>query len=1034
MPTLTEYYIDATNLSLATCVFTDLALTTVAPQGYYADGAIVRYLTVQGVAPNQYGTLSGAVNNNGQGPLDCPSCVTPCSSVDSSQAIRIESNAIYPPVVPLGTDLSGTYRIPINLGEGAGTTGAVIVRVYFRNQYGAGCGLVLDDEDAFGNITISTNNFSASGSTPNLAPAPIQNFPYLGAPDGGYQRNLTYQPPDGAGFNYGGDQTSGLGVPGYGLVDDTKFLYVGGVGVFGAGPPPTLTGIYYSPFIAPACTALDFLQVPNNQPNYDAYSPVGCTDCPGEFVPAPSIPVIANPQVHAAQPTWTWVYSAVANEYIWQAGPTADITVTRDQVQLSTLTKNTNYSDLEGGYRGWYTAVLPKSNPSMTQAMMKLQSLACGASGNNGFSVVINVNCPRTLNFFGYPILAAQPQTMCTEPQDTQVDAFINGDMSAQIFHVPGAQGLSPNNPQFAPLTEYTEGVPNRWDLVFWNSDGSDPVNPTQANGACPPKWVKYRDANGDPKLFEVTHGIITQTDVAYVPEPAACGEIIKTQPNVIGGGIYIAEAATGAATGAIIVRVFTGKNPKGLYTKLIGADGTTIVTRNNSFSVRGATNSAGDLTQAQYEENSDSATIALVGAIEGGSGYVTGNGESLTEVTVYDASSSGPGTGFDTRSVLYYDNACEDSGEGVWGQLVYGEVADVYTQYGVLQNEGIGGGDLFLFEVPIWIGATNTNDDPESAIPCVSFVPPNLVVSPACPVGFAPEGISGGIYNPLGNINLPDNGLNHTYAGPAAPDDSGPVWNQCTIELGDDNNVIYSLFTYPSTTTGCNDECRYPMWLYDGSIGQYIESSVYYQIGVSQPQVQLYKKNVGGGSHGAPGWTMAVIPKLTADEQKIRVEVTSITSNTQFTARIDCPTALEVINTGLAYKADSLNGGTSNSLANMCATGPPATNPGEACYIAHNAFGGDNGMGIATEAPCVPGEVGTGTCATAGAMTSNIPYLNDMVFKDANGENTLDAGYYYFVLPAGPPHGWFYVDIYGVVTCIKSFPNPCGPLTPCGG
>jgi len=1028
MPTLTEYYLDATNLSLATCVFTDLALTTVAPQGYYSDGAIVRYLTVQGVAPNQYGTLSGAVNNNGQGPLDCPSCVTPCSSVDSSQAIRIESN-----FNNLGTELQGTYRIPIYLGSGAGTTGAVVVRVYFRNEYGAGCGLLLDDEDAFGNITVSTNNFSASGSTPNVAPAPVQGFPYLGAPDGGYQRNLTYQPPDGAGFNYGGDQTAGVGNPGYGLVDDTKFLYVGGVGRFNLGAT-TLTGIYYDPFTVPECTVANFLQVPNNKPNYSEFDIFNCPDCPGTGVPAPSIPVIANPQVHAAQPTWTWVYSAASGVYEWQAGPTADITVTRDQVQLSTLTQDTHYYNDDGGYRGWYTAVLPKSNPSMTQAMMKLQSLACDAYSpggllNNGLSMVINVSCPRTLNFFGYPILSAQPQTMCTEPQDTQVDAFINGDMSTQIFHVPGAQGLSPNFPLYAPLTEYTEGVPNRWDLVFYNSDGSNPVNPTLPNGTCTPKWVKYRDANGDPKLFEVTHGIITQTDVAYVPEPATCGQIIKTQPNVIGGGIYVAEAATGAATGAIIVRVFTGKNPKGLYTKLIGADGTTIVTRNNSFSVRGATNSAGDLTQAQYEENSDSATIALVGAIEGGSGYVTGDGESLTEITVYDENSGPAGNqGFPTRSVMNYDNACEDSGEGTWGQLVYGEVPDVYTSNGVLQSEGIGGGDLSLFEVPIWIGATNTNDDPESAIPCVSEAG-GVIVSPACAVGFAPQGISGGIYNPLGNINLPDNGQNHTYIGPAAPDDSGPVWNECTVEVADDS-VIYSLFTYPSTTTGCNDECRYPMWFYDGSIGQYIESSVYYQIGVSQPQVQLYKKNVGGGSHAAPGWTMAVIPKLTADEQKIRVEVTSITSNTQFTARIDCPTALEVINTGLVYKADSLNGSTSNSLANMCATGPPATNPGEPCYIAHNAFGGDNDMGIATEAPCVPGEVGTGTCATAGAMTSNIPYLNDMVFKDANGENKLDAGEYYYVLPAGPPHGWFKVDEYGVVRCIKS----CNDLTPCGG
>ena len=46
MPNLTQYYLDGTNLSLATCVFLDAALTTVAPQGYYGDGAIIRYQTV----------------------------------------------------------------------------------------------------------------------------------------------------------------------------------------------------------------------------------------------------------------------------------------------------------------------------------------------------------------------------------------------------------------------------------------------------------------------------------------------------------------------------------------------------------------------------------------------------------------------------------------------------------------------------------------------------------------------------------------------------------------------------------------------------------------------------------------------------------------------------------------------------------------------------------------------------------------------------------------------------------------------------
>ena len=1032
MPTSTEYFLDATNLSLATCVFTDIALTTVAPQGYYSDGAIVRYLTVQGVAPNQYGTLSGALSAFGAGPIECETCITPCNDLDASKAIRIKVDAAYPPTAPLGTDLHGTYKIPIDLGSGTGTTGAVIVRVYFRNEYGAGCGLLLDNEDEFGNITISTNNFSASGSTPSVAPTPPDGFPYLGAPDGGYQRSLTYQ-PDGT-LNYGGDPSGGLA--GYPLTDDTKFLYVGGAGRFQGGPPATsFGGIYYNPFPPTNCAAPPtWLQVPNNKPNYYEYDAVNCPDCPGgppTTVPAPSIPFIANPSITHAPPggipTWTWSTN-LGPQYEWVAGPAdASVTVSRDQVQLSTLTQNTHYYNTEGGYRGWYTAVLPKSDPSMTRAVMKLQILACNAESpglpisDNGLDIVINTNCPKKLSRISYPILGAQPQYMCSEPYPTQLQAFTSGDMSNEVFHVPGAQGVSPNFPQYAPLTEYTEGVPNRWDLVFKDENGEQPLYGDNSNPSTP-YWCRYIDANGDPKLFEITHGIITQTNVSYVPEPAACGDIIQTDSSIAGGGIYRLQASLGVATGAVIVRVFTGQNPKGLFVKLLNTDGT-VVTKSNSFSIRGSENASGDLSDTQYAYNSMS-TINNnnSGASSGGSGYnLSGsNGIYIEETTIYEAGVGLPGT--PTRTTCYLDpTVCDSSSLGQ--TTVYGQDPNSYDQYGSPYSDS--GEELYLFDLPVYIGGMNTNNNPTSAIPCV--VEAGGVISTFCDIGFAPEGIANGIYNPLGNINLPGNGF--TYVGPAAPDED--LFNLCPIEIwmGGTGDTSYNLWTYPATTTACNQTCTYPIWLYDGSGGLYIQTSIYHQIGISTPQVQLYGTDNVNDLYDSPGWVMCVINKADAVEQRLNLEVTSITSNTEFTAKVECPQLLPQIANLLVYKASTLNGADANSISSMCASGPPATNPGEPCYIAHNAFGGDNDDGLTTSAPCVPGVAGgTNTCSNAGTLDGDIPYLNDMVFKDDSAATQLDSGYYYYTMPITLTPMWMYVDEFGIVTCIKD----CSELVAC--
>jgi len=93
------YYIDAPTFASATGIFTDAALTTCAPDGYYSDGVIYRELTAC--------VLGSAVT--------CPSCLTPCGT----------------PISGSGSN-DGVYDIPFTVGSG---TGAIIVTITPTGTY-----------------------------------------------------------------------------------------------------------------------------------------------------------------------------------------------------------------------------------------------------------------------------------------------------------------------------------------------------------------------------------------------------------------------------------------------------------------------------------------------------------------------------------------------------------------------------------------------------------------------------------------------------------------------------------------------------------------------------------------------------------------------------------------------------------------------------------------------------------------------------------------------------------------------------------
>jgi hypothetical protein len=90
------YYINGTTLSNSTAVFTDAALTTCAPDGFYSDGS--------GIARNQDSCVLGPIQN-------CPECLTGCDT----GALSVLTG-------------QGTFLLNVDLGDTASDVGAVIIK------------------------------------------------------------------------------------------------------------------------------------------------------------------------------------------------------------------------------------------------------------------------------------------------------------------------------------------------------------------------------------------------------------------------------------------------------------------------------------------------------------------------------------------------------------------------------------------------------------------------------------------------------------------------------------------------------------------------------------------------------------------------------------------------------------------------------------------------------------------------------------------------------------------------------------------
>ena len=117
MATLGTFYLDAPSLSTATVIYSNAALTTVAANGYYSDGSIMRQQLAGVLLP----------------PVICPECAVPCGSTISASGAQ------------------GVYYISTDLGS---ATGAVVIR--FNPQFVPDGILAVYDGETYNGVSSPT--------------------------------------------------------------------------------------------------------------------------------------------------------------------------------------------------------------------------------------------------------------------------------------------------------------------------------------------------------------------------------------------------------------------------------------------------------------------------------------------------------------------------------------------------------------------------------------------------------------------------------------------------------------------------------------------------------------------------------------------------------------------------------------------------------------------------------------------------------------------------------------------------------------
>ena len=323
----------------------------------------------------------------------------------------------------------------------------------------------------------------------------------------------------------------------------------------------------------------------------------------------------------------------------------------------------------------------------------------------------------------------------------------------------------------------------------------------------------------------------------------------------------------------------------------------------------------------------------------------------------------------------------------------------------GGTRNTASGGGEPLPYPPNdyegVWVGRVIDSDCNGTARGYVKYPFSNCYWDEGLQVNITPNNLKCGNGAGMGKLNLPTNGVHNS-----SPDQYGSVWSGSTCQTptstpptdGTDYATMLSPwaysngdFVYPDSTTNfASGVDLFDVYAWNESENEWASDGLKTPIIVKTRQVQI------SATH--PSMMMCVIPKPVATQETTIITIKSIVCNSGFVIWTEAVGPINTINSGGTVTVIS---GATPFTSSAAACAAPVVNTD--FYVVHGAYERDN-LDISYKTP------GVGTSN----LIQNLPYLNDLLFKDVNGVNKADAGYYKCAVGAG--FRWFRVDEYGVI------------------
>ena len=710
---------------------------------------------------------------------------------------------------------------------------------------------------------------------------------------------------------------------------------------------------------------------------YESPTPVTTFIAPPAACPAGSVippvpdngqtPVtgVASPATFTNYPNYTW--DEETSTYI-SAG-TSTITIVTEQVQFGPA--------VYAGSESWMMAVFPKTDEAAVNIKLIMQAIAC----HDGESTArVNIECPQQL-----------PSISVSNAQSTVDDvciASVPGNIF--VYHAPGAKGTTNLFTQpldSFPETVYPSNFPNLNDFVFQDANA---VTYAQAG------YYRYYDIFlNEERYFQVDqYGVIIQTQQQCIPPEPATPEVVSCGDALVasgeGPGTYKILFNTGANTGVIVFRAYTGIQPDGILLKHYDINGNEITTR-NAFSCSGHSpgyNCSGDLWEADFDTTGATNTGGNLGF--GSRNTSSGGGANMPYPT------SNSMTNNPTVSEPVFMGRLDIGPTTPADECTAAQAGSVKYPYVFFngQNWGLNPNNLCPLNTSVYgknnlppNGAHQLGSDTygalassasDSQMPNVNYDTQQTIIDILTPYPINQDVVIGqSSFGPIYGPNLDQPIGEQEYVYPA-----------CTVLYepgfaGPDGTGLYTLYTYSNDLGGWDETPP-------NSETTSTNNSGYITIKPRQVQVNSLH----------PGMIHAALKKANATDEVVEVTVQSLFCSSSFLVWLECANLISLLDSGGVIPLSSgINGQPTFELA--CAA--PLT-PGNDMYVIHGAYERDGSTYK------LPGVGGSG-------LNKNLPYLGDLAFSNDTATNIKSEGFYSYF--DGATRKVMHVDNQGVIDQI---------------